>query len=132
MSNEWTKYTPYAVVGSAVFGLMHVADEMAGSWDAGAAGGPVADPTQAAIFMGVFVLVGMGALWWILTDRNWGYALAGLFGLFFLLTGATHFFNTADMTPFRWAVVVLEVVAAALTVVLGVNGLRVHKPWQSG
>lgn len=109
---------------------MHVGDELAGAWDAGAAGQPLGDPTTASIAMGVFVLVGMGALWWLLTDRPWGYLLAGLFALQFLVTGGMHFVNTADMTAFRWVVVILEVGFAAALLLLSLNGLRVSKPWR--
>lgn len=126
----WTRYTPHALVGAAVFGFMHVADELAGNWDAGAPGRSLGDPTTAAIALGVMTLVGLVGLWWIVTDRGWGYVLAGLLGLQLFLTGGTHFFNTADMTGFRWVVVVLEVVFAAIVVILSANGLRVTKPWQ--
>lgn len=126
----WMRYTPHVLVVTAVFAFMHVADEMAGNWDAGAAGGPMGDPTMASISLGLFTLVGMGALWLLLTDRSWGYGLAVVFGLFFLLTGGNHFVNTADMTTFRWVVVVLEVVAAAILLVQGVNGLRIRPPWK--
>lgn len=127
---RWTRYTPFALVGAAVFAFMHVGDELAGAWDAGAAGQPLGDPTTASIAMGVFVLVGMGALWWLLTDRPWGYLLAGLFALQFLVTGGMHFVNTADMTAFRWVVVILEVGFAASLLLLSLNGLRVSKPWR--
>lgn len=130
--SRWLRYAPYALLATAVFAFMHVADELAGNWDAGAAGQPMGDPTVAAISVGVFTLVGMGALWLILTDRPWGYVLAGLFGIMFLVTGASHFVNTADMTTFRWIVVVLEVAAAALLVVLSLAGVRVYRPWRSG
>lgn len=130
-NTEWIRYTPYALVGAAVFAFMHVADEMAGSWDAGAAGAPMGDPTIASISMGVFTLVGMGALWWILTDRPWGYLFAALFGLQFMLTGGMHFVNPADMTTFRWIVVILEVGFAAAVLILSVNSLRVYRPWRS-
>lgn len=126
---RWMRYTPYAIVGTAVFAFMHVADEMAGAWDAGAAGQPMGDPTSASIAMGVFTLVGMGALWWILTDRTWAYILALLFGLQFTITGGMHFVNPADMTSFRWVVVILEVGFAVVLVLLSLNGLRIHKPW---
>lgn len=126
---RWTRYAPYALVGAAVFAFMHVADEMVGAWDAGAAGQPLGDPTSASISMGVFTVVGMGALWWMVTDRAWGYLLALLFGLQFTVTGGMHFLNPADMTTFRWIVVILEVGFAAALVLLSLNGLRVFKPW---
>ncbi len=126
----WVRYTPYALVGAAVFAFMHVGDELAGAWDAGAPGQSLGDPTVASIAMGVFALVGMWALWWILTDRPWGYLLAGLFGIQFLVTGGMHFVDTADMTAFRWLVVILEVGFAAALLLLSLNGLRVSKPWR--
>ncbi|MDX1744880.1 MAG: hypothetical protein R3324_02985 [Halobacteriales archaeon] len=127
----WMRYTPHVLVVTAVFAFMHIADEMAGNWDAGAAGGPMSTPTMASISLGVFTLVGMGTLWWLLTDRSWGYAMAALFGLFFLLTGGSHLVNTANMTPFRWGVVIPEVAGAAILVIQGVNGIRRNKPWKS-
>lgn len=127
----WLGYTPHALVATTMFAFMHIADELAGNWDAGAAGGPMGTPTTAAISLGVLTLVGMGALWWLLTDRAWGYGLAAVFGLFFLLTGGSHFVNTADMTTFRWIVVLLEVIGAASLFLLGIHGLRRHKPWRS-
>lgn len=127
---EWTRYTPHALVATAVFAFMHVADEMAGSWDAGAAGQPMGDPTSASISMGIFTLVGMGALWLILADRPWGYVLAGLFGLMFLITGGMHFLNTGEMTAFRWIVVVLEVASATTVLGLSLVAINLYKPWR--
>lgn len=125
-----TRYTPYVLVATAVFAFMHVADELSGNWDAGAPGQALGDPTTASVMVGAMILVGMWALWWILTDRSWGYVLALLFGLQFLLTGGMHFIDTADMTTFRWAVVVLEVASALVLVVLSANGLVTSKPWR--
>lgn len=131
MSNgDWSRYTPYALIGAIVFAFMHMADEMAGSWDAGAPGGVMADPTMAAVGVGVILLVSLAGLVAMLTDRTWGYGLAILFGVWALLTGGSHFVNTADMTTFRWAVVALEVGFAAAVLVLATNGLWTRKPWR--
>lgn len=73
----------------------------------------------------------MGALWWLLTDRKWDYGLAAAFGLSFLLTGGSNFVNPAEMTTFRWVVVLLEVAGASILILLGANGIRLHKPWRS-
>lgn len=127
-----TRYTPYALVATAVFAFMHVADELAGNWDAAAAGQPLGDPTTASVALGVFTFLGLWALWWLVTDRAWGYALAFLFGLLFLVTGGMHFLDPTGMTAFRWAVVVLEVASALALVVLSANGLVTQKPWNRG
>lgn len=124
------RYTPHAVVGAVVFAFMHMADEMAGSWDAGAPGGPMADPTMASIGTGVILLVTLTGLVAVLQGRTWGYALVLLFGVWALLTGGSHFVNTANMTTFRWAVVVLEVAFAAAVVVLSANVMWTTKPWR--
>lgn len=129
-TNSWRRYTPYALAGAMVFSFMHMADEMAGNWDAGGPGGPMADPTMASISIGVILLVSVAGLVLILQDRQWGYLLALLFGVFALLTGGSHFVNTADMTPFRWAVVGLEVTFAAVVVGLSVSAMWAGKPWR--
>lgn len=113
-----------------VFAFMHMADEMAGNWDAGGPGGPMADPTLASIGTGVILLVSLAGLVLLLQGRQWGYLLALLFGIWALLTGGSHFVNTADMTPFRWAVVVLEVAFAAAVVGLSASALWARKPWR--
>lgn len=126
------RYVPVALVGAMVFAFMHMADEMAGNWDAGGPGGPMSDPTLASISTGVILLVSVTGLMLILKDRHWGYLLALLFGLWALLTGGSHFVNTADMTTFRWAVVVLEVAFAAGLLVLSASAVWTNKPWQRG
>lgn len=126
------QFAPFALVATVVFGFMHVADELAGNWDAGAPGQSLGDPTGASIAVGVILLVSMWALWWILTGRPWGYALAILVGLQFFLTGGMHFLDPANMTTFRWAVVILEVAAAAALIVLAASAFVQRKPWRRG
>lgn len=127
----WKRWTPHALVAMAVFGMMHVADEMYANWDAAAAAtGTITSATMAALMAGLFTLVAMWALWWILTDRAWGYSLAAVLGLFYLYAGATHFLNTAEMTGFRWAVVVLQVVSAAYVAIMGASETWELKPWE--
>lgn len=126
----WSRYTPIAFVGAIVFAFMHMADEMVGRWDAGAAGGPMSDPTMAAVAVGVILLIALAGLVMILTDRPWGYGLVVLFGIWAVLTGGSHFVNTADMTTFRWAVVVLEVSFAAAAAGLAANAMWTTRPWR--
>lgn len=123
----WTRYTPHALVAAVVFEFMHIADELAGSW---APFRPMNEPMVATFSMGVFTLVGMLALWRTLTGRAWGYGLAALFGLFFLLAEIWHLLDPANMTVFRWVVVVLAQVSGAAVLILGTIGLRERKPWQ--
>lgn len=130
-NTEWEAYTPYALVGAMVFGFMHVADELAGNWDAGAPGQSLGDPTTASIALGGMTLVGMVGLWWIVTDRGWGYLFAGVLGLQLFITGGAHVLDPAQMTEFRWGIVILEVVFAGLVLVLAAYGLLVDKPWSS-
>lgn len=123
----WTRYMPHALVLTVVFEFMHIADELAGNW---APITPINQPMVAALSMGVFTLVPLVAMWWIHTDRPWGYGLAGLFGLVFLLAEIWHTVDPANMTGFRWAVVILAQASAAIVVILAVSALRTHKPWQ--
>lgn len=123
----WGRYTPHALVATVVFEFMHVADELAGSW---APFTPMNDPMVATLSMGVFTLVPMGALWLLLTDRPWGYGLAALFGLFFLLAEVWHTLDPANMTTFRWGVVLLAQLSAVGVLLTAAAGLRAHRPWQ--
>ena len=120
------RYTPYALVATAVFEFMHIADELAGNW---APFRPFNDPMIATMGMGVFTLLAMWSLWWSLEERPWGYGIAVLFGLFFLLAEMWHVFDSSNMTAFRWVVVLLAQLSALVVVVLGAHGLRIHRPW---
>lgn len=123
----WVRYTPYAFVAAVVFEFMHIADELAGDW---APFRPMNIPIVATISMGIFTLVAMWALWWVVKNRPWGYGLAALFGLFFLLAEIWHLVDPANMTVFRWSIVFLAQASAAIVVILGVKKIRVYKPWQ--
>ena len=117
---EWTRYAPFALVATVVFEFMHIADELAGDW---APFGPIHHPTVAAFMMGLFTLVAMWSLWWILPSRPWGYGLAGLFSLFFLVAETWHYVDPAHMTIFRWSVVVLAQVSAVVVLALSIRSL---------
>lgn len=121
------RYTPHALVATMVFEFMHVADELAGNW---APFDPINVPSVATVSMGLFTLVGAWGLWWVSTDRPWGYGLAAAFGLFFLIAETWHLVDPANMTPLRWAIVLLAQFFGAAVVVLGVTGLRAHEPWR--
>ncbi|WP_066414026.1 hypothetical protein [Halorubrum aethiopicum] len=121
------RYTPHALAATLVFEFMHIADELAGNW---APFDPINAPPVATVGMGAFTLVGAVGLWWVAADRPWGYALATLFGLFFLLAEGWHLVDPAHMTPVRWVIVLLAQLSGAVTVVLGATGLRVHEPWR--
>lgn len=121
----WVRYTPYALVGAVTFEFMHIADELAGNW---APFEPMNDPLVATFSMGIFTLVAMGSLWWVVENRSWGYAVAALFGLFFLLAELWHLVDAANMTALRWGIVLLAQVCAALVLVLGTYSIRVNRP----
>lgn len=121
------RYTPHALVATMVFEFMHVADELAGNW---APFDPINVPSVATVSMGIFTLVGAWGLWWVSTDRPWGYGLAAAFGLFFLIAETWHLVDPANMTPVRWGVVLLAQFFGAAVVALGVTGLRAHEPWR--
>lgn len=125
----YIRFTPHALVGTVVFEFMHIGDEFAGNW---APFTPILDPTVASISLGIFVLVPLIALWMILTEQHWGYALSGAYGLFFFVVEFWHYFDPAHMGPFRWAVVVLAQLFALTCFVLSVRALQIYRPWRSG
>jgi hypothetical protein len=127
VKKEWVNYAPYFFVAAVVFEFMHIADELAGNW---APFGPIHNPTVAAFMVGAFTLVAMCSLWWILPRQPWGYGLAALFGLFFLIAEMWHYVDPAHMTPFRWSIVILAQASAAIVVILSVQGLRMSKSQQ--
>ena len=124
----WERYTPHALVATIVFEYMHIADELAGNW---APFEPFNDPMVATFMMGGFTFFALWALWWVLRDNPWGYGLAALFGLFFLLAEMWHWVAPVPMTTFQWSIVILAQASAATVVILGTIGLRKHRPWTS-
>lgn len=123
IKREWLRYAPYVLVATVVFEFMHIADELAGNW---APFGPIHNPTIAAFMMGVFTLVAMWSLWWLLPSRSWGYRIAALFGLFFLIAETWHYVDPSHMTPFRWSIVILAQISAAIVVIFGIESLRMN------
>lgn len=117
------RYTPHALVSTVVFESMHIADELAENW---APFTPFNDPVVGMVGMGIFTFVAMVALWGVLTDRRWGFALAAFVGLFFLVTELWHPLDPANMNRLRWAVVLLSQASGLVVLLLGVTGVRAH------
>ena len=115
------RYTPHALVSTVVFEFMHIADELAGNW---APFEPFNEPLVATVGMGVFTLVALAGLWGVAVDRRMGYAHAAGFGLFFLVVECWHYFDPANMTTVRWAVLWLAQGSEALAFALGAIGVR--------
>lgn len=122
VSTKWTEYLPHALVVTTVFEFMHIADELAGNW---APFQPFNDPAVATVGMGIFTLVVLGALWGSLIGRRWGFALAGLFGIFFAVVECWHLFDPSNMTALRWAVLFPAQGFGVVTFVLAVKRLWV-------
>lgn len=118
---RWERYTPHALTAAVVFEFMHIADELAGNW---APFQPFNDPMVATFGMGIFTLWALGSLWGVNADRRLGFALAAAFGLFFLIVESWHYFDPANMTPFRWLILLLAQASEAGVFVVGTLGFR--------
>ncbi len=119
------RYTPHALVSTVVFEFMHIADELAGNW---APFTPFNEPLVATVGMGLFTSIALAGLWGVLTDRQWGYGLAALFGFLFLIVECWHYFDPANMNIPRWIVLWLAQGSGAVVGVLSVTHLRSNAP----
>jgi hypothetical protein len=115
------RYVPHALVAATVFEFMHIADELAGNW---APFQPFNDPMVGMVGLGIFTLTAMGALWGVHANRQWGYGLAAVFGLFFAVVECWHYFDPSNMTTIRWTVLLLAQFSEVIVLVLGAIGLQ--------